>query len=421
MRGAVTVLGVLALLVTAPRASAQSAEPRIVVTEFSGPANRRMRRATVRGLGRRSLPLTLVPRAELEGANVDEPSAARAEATRLEVHGFLTGESRREGRRHYLTWILRSGATGEITARAELSAGSRRQLERRARGRAWRELQDAVAALPAPRAEPEPEPEPVVVPEPVIEAEPAPEPMDTPAVRGAAAAPIVRVSLGGQVSHRRITYNDEVTGTLPGYRIAAPAVVGELAVFPAARSEGLARHFGAVVRYEHVVLADSRSSVGNGTFGVSSYRLEADAAFRSALGPVELSATLGYGRHQFGHDDSGAQLEVPNVRYQYGRAALGFAWHSRRGVRLSVEGAVMYLFDVGSLDDEFWFPRISGGGMDAGFGLRVPLAGPVAVAYGFQLRRYFFSVNPEVGDPRVAGGMLDRFITQSLRLEVSID
>lgn len=411
------------LLGTAPRVAAQEGERRIVVTDFSGPASARMRRETVRGLGRRSVPLTLVPQSELGDTDVEDPTSAREAARSLEVHGFLSGESRREGRRHYLVWILRSGATGEISARAEVSSSSRRGLERRARGRAWRELEDAVMALSSPAMEPEADPEPIVVAEPEPEVEAIEEETPQPAARPASAArtPLLTLVLGGQLLLRRLSYNDEVVGSLPGYRIAAPAVVGELSVFPAARSEGALRHFGAIVRYEHVLLSESRSSMGNGDFAVSSYRLETDAAFRSTHGPVELGVTLGYGRHVFGHDESRAQLEVPNVRYQYGRAGLGLAWHSRRGVQLSVRGALMYLFDVGSLDDEFWFPRITGGGMDAGFGLRVPLGGPASIAYDVQLRRYFFSVNPEVGDLRVAGGVLDRFITQNLTFEVAFD
>jgi len=42
--------------------------------------------------------------------------------------------------------------------------------------------------------------------------------------------------------------------------------------------------------------------------------------------------------------------------------------------------------------------------LDAGLEIRL----------GFDVRRYFFSMNPEVGDPFIAGGALDQYLGYTL-------
>ena len=66
-----------------------------------------------------------------------------------------------------------------------------------------------------------------------------------------------------------------------------------------------------------------------------------------------------------------------------------------------------------------WFPRATGAGLDAGAMLTFHAKPWLELYARVDLRRYFFAMNPEVGDPWIAGGATDQYVGGALGIAVS--
>lgn len=74
-----------------------------------------------------------------------------------------------------------------------------------------------------------------------------------------------------------------------------------------------------------------------------------------------------------------------------------------------------------ALGSAAWFPRITGAGVEAHAGATWRARGPVSVHARADLRRYFFDVNPEVGDPYIVGGAVDQYLALVLGLSLALE
>jgi hypothetical protein len=420
--------------------SAQRGEPaRLVVRDFEGPRASRVRSQAVRALSRRRAQVRLVRSRELSRAERSlgldlERDADLLEAARtLELAGFVEGRVSREGRSWRAHIQLRSGSHAAVVAETTVTARSPRQLDARVRTRLWRALDDAVEALESPSGEEPAESfgpagaehehgdagrQPLEGAQADVHSDAAVELAESPG--GTASPHALAVRIGAQALGRRYTYNDDLFLALNTYALPmGPAIAAELEWFPGAHvSSGVASAFGVSARYERVIgVTSSASRSQNISYSTDSQLVEAGGLARHRVGSVDLRGELAFGAHRYGLAASdGSDPNLPVADYRYLRLGAGVALRVGRVVELSLDGAYLHLLSIGELDDEAWFPRASGAGLELRAGVRVDLGSGFSVGYTLGLRRYWFALDPEVGDARVAGGALDRYVQNSLWL-----
>ena len=242
-----------------------------------------------------------------------------------------------------------------------------------------------------------------------------------PVPAGRSRAPL-SVALGVSFQNRDYSYNDDAFESLRPYELAgAPAIAADVRWYPAAHFvDGFARHIGVDFRGRYLVGVSSEDADGN-EFGTSSFDLVGGLRGRFPLGSHEVGLALGFGQHQFSVDVPDDGPALPSVTYTYlrigadGRVGLpadlhiygGFAWRQ--------------VFSAGDLDSDEWFPRASTGGLDAQLGIGWVFYQGLELRLGGELTRYFFSLNAEPGDARVAGGALDQYITGTIDVVWTLD
>ena len=223
------------------------------------------------------------------------------------------------------------------------------------------------------------------------------------------------VGLGVSLQTRDFSYNDDTFQALRPYELSgAPAISGELRWFPAAHFvDGLFRHIGVDFRGRYLVGVSSEDAEGN-QFDTTSFDLSGGLRGRFPLGSHEIGLGLGFGQHQFSVDVPEGGPEVPTVGYTYLRVGVDGRVSLPADLHLYVGGAWRQIFSAGDLDGDEWFPRASSGGFDAQLGLGWVFLSGFEARLGAEYTRYFFSLNPEPGDARVAGGALDQYISGTI-------
>ena len=99
----------------------------------------------------------------------------------------------------------------------------------------------------------------------------------------------------------------------------------------------------------------------------------------------------------------------PDVEYKFVRLGVDGRVHVQRAL-LGAHFGYRRIRDAGEIQQANWFPRSSVGGVDAGVLGGYEIVRGVDLIAGFDFRRYFYSMNPEPGDPNIAGGALDEYI-----------
>jgi hypothetical protein len=146
-------------------------------------------------------------------------------------------------------------------------------------------------------------------------------------------------------------------------------------------------------------------------YGTSSSEWSAGVRADLPIAGWRWTLAAAYGEHRFAVEDEAMEEElVPDVTYRWARGGLAVAVPV--GDKLVVEGGGGWrqLLSTGELASEAWFPRSTGAGIDAELGATWKAGGPVSLFARADLRRYFFAMNPEVGDPYIAGGAVDQYL-----------
>jgi hypothetical protein len=362
------------------------------------------------------------------------PGGARADAVTIEIAGRhgeriaeevrravgdalprgsrVEGRVERAGRRWRARVEARSADGGEI-ARGTLTARSAAALARLVAVWAAEELApqpppapERVAAAPAraappraARAAPRREPEPV-------------------AAAPALPAPLA-MRVGFAVVTRSFTYNDDVFGTLAPYELpAAPVVSAGLEWFPGGHAD-LGLLSGLSVHAEGELGLGIETVAANGTVHPTElWTLGAGVRYRLRVDEVELSVDAGYFGYGFAIRDASEDAPrpaVPGVELHAVRAGAGVRWDIGSGLYFTGSGAYLAPLAVGEIGSEAWFPRLSVGGVegDVGFGITID---DIAIGARASMRRFFYAMNPDFGDPRVAGGAVDQSFSGALEL-----
>ena len=441
MKRLATLLAIATLSSVFGVATASAQEVQVVVMAFEGPRRARVRRQVVRALAdQREIGMArfsdLVDTAKGLGyRTLADPEQYVAVARELHLAGFVEGQVSRDGRRWSAEISVRDGLDGRVLSSTVVEANNPRQLEARVRRRVWRDLEDAFLTITPPTAE-EPEPEPVRTTPRARDTETPPGMIDTVAADEAgddidddAAAEdgegqeALRVVAGVDLFGRRYSYRDDIFGDLGGYRLKmGPAITANVEWFPAAHftNNTFANVFGLRIDYAKVVGVQSQPSrQSNVTYATDSQRWEIGLLGRIPVGRAELRVDVGYGGHRYALASGEEDIGLPDVDYRYLRT--GLSARVDVGSRIVVETGAAWLFltAAGEVGSAAWFPRMVGGGLDARLGLRVHLVAGLDAVWSIGLRRYFFTLNPEPGDPHIAGGLLDQYVGSTLGLGYS--
>jgi len=372
------------------------------------------------------------------------PHAARADAVAIDIAGrhgeriagalrdavgdALPPGSRVEGRvdragRRWRARIEARSADGLAIARGTLTARSVVALARHVA--VWADEELATPHAAAPAALPEPVPAPVAAPAPrraaprrAARAAPRAEP--EPAAPRLPAPLAMRVGLA--VVNRSFTYNDDVFGTLAPYELpAAPVVSAGLEWFPGGHAD-LGLLSGLSVHAEGELGLGIETVAANGSVHPTElWTLGAGIRYRLRFDEVELSVDAGYFGYGFAIRDASQdepRPAVPGVELHAVRAGAGIRWDIGSGLFFTGSGAYLAPLAVGEIGSEAWFPRLTVGGVEAdlGFGIAID---DIAIGARIAMRRFFYAMNPELGDPRVAGGAVDQSFSGALELTYS--
>ncbi len=240
------------------------------------------------------------------------------------------------------------------------------------------------------------------------------------------AAPRAELSLHGGAFRRSFRYRDDVVRRLQAYTLrAAPWVQAGAALHPASwfiEEPGALGWLRVEGSYGRALGLESERFEGE-RFETSSGAYHAALGAQVPIAEHRASFSLGYGARWFELSDTDANSPihsaapgVPSADYRFlrlgvgfeQRAPLGLSWEGRLGYRLPVSS--------GEIASDAWFPNASSGGVDAQVALRLQLGAGLDARLAVDFERYFFTLDPEVGAPRVAGGALDQYLGVGLGL-----
>ena len=246
------------------------------------------------------------------------------------------------------------------------------------------------------------------------EPEPAPVPEKIEAARATAddeGEPVqaLRLGAGVRLGDRKLVYTDDLFGALSRYSSPlAPSIAIEAELFPGAfATRGLAAIFGLVAAVDFLVGVTAVAADGS-RFPTSAVRLKASLAGRIPLGRLEVGILFGYALTTYAiSGDPTLKPNVPDVGYSALRPGLTLSLKVFGPVYVRATGGYQILLAKGQLGAAEYFPRSTGGGLDFQAGVSVKPLRFVELRATFDYQRFWFSMNPEPGDPYIAGGALD--------------
>ena len=399
---------------------------RVVVGEVAGPPNAtgRARSALVSALEARPREIEMLGRDVFEGAARDlgvsletEDGVARTSAE-AGVAAYVTGNVSRRGRRWIARFEVRDGSSGRVVGSAEMSGNSPSALASAIQRSGFRDLRDGLAASITPDAPVAPPPVEVAEPEEEEEEELEELPDDA----GERAYVAFDLGVYAHLFSRKLRYNDDLYRLMRTYTLQlGPAVKFDGRWYPGAHfGAGFYAHIGFEFAYERAFGIDSKRADGE-TFPTNSRAWLVGLRGRVPFGDHEASLGVGYGLHSFvveaaGPSQPGREIipQVPGVTYKFLRIHAEGRFALVAGLRATVRAAWLQLFELGGIESSLWFPRASAGGIEAELLVGYELDAGLEIRLGFDVRRYFFSMNPEVGDPFIAGGALDQYLGYTL-------
>jgi len=367
---------------------------RLVLLELSGNKAGDLRGALEKALGK-SADLSLIPEAEAVAARPEEaakPGERVLVAAALGAVALLRGKL--EG--NQLTLTVLDGKSGEELGAVQLKgigiAGLRRSIDA--------DLLKKLAPVVAEAATPVPPKEEIE--EESVEADPAP-------VEPVLAASPLQAVVGFRAGTRNFRYSDDLYGALRAYKMGlTPAAFVGVRWYPAAHfAKGAAAHVGIAASLEQAFLIESRS--GDESYETTSREWQLGLHGRLPAGALELGADLGFGGHSFEVSDDASTPLVPDVSYRFLRAGAD-ARYRLGNASFGASFGYRHVTDAGDVQSARWFPRLDVAGLDAGAFAGWAVMRRLDVLAGVLYRRYWFSMNPEPGDPQVAGGALDSYI-----------
>lgn len=391
----------MALLLTG--AAAEAARPRVALTSFPGPHGEKLRAAVASRLAAR-YQIVRSPddvgggRAAAEWANL----ARKLRAVAV-VDGRVDSGSPWRAR-----LVVRSGEDGSSAGNFVWSNDRPRELIQDVVREGPPKVTALVARTNAAAVVRERALVKAAAAEVVEEDPPAPAPL--------VEQPLLEATIGPRLVSRTLAFTDNADG-LPGYRLAAaPALGGEIVVYPGARLAGMWRHVGLAASGEATLGATTRGRNGNSAQATTYRSHQLGVRMRVPMAPLDLRLGLDHGGQRF---DVDLTLDRPNlspaVRYSYLRPSVAVRLQAE-AVAFTLTGGYLHVLAASGLADADRFPRAAVKGVDAGARVSYRFRADLEAEATLDFRRYAYSMNARPGDPVVVGGAADDFLGAGLLL-----
>jgi hypothetical protein len=211
----------------------------------------------------------------------------------------------------------------------------------------------------------------------------------------------------GRGFRRTFRYADDLFETLREYTLGAgPAFGVSLAWFPTAR-------LGVAGEIATSVGLDSQTTEGI-EFPTRALHAVVGLRVRHPLGRHELRFALDGGLQDFTVDDAADMTPrpaIPNVAYRFARLGAEVRLALTESLQAGAGAGYRYILSSGEIEEDDFFPRLSVHGVDASAWLGYRLGANLEARIGLAVERYFYAMNPEPGDPLVAGGAVDQYVS----------
>lgn len=398
-------------------ASAQ--DRRVVVGEFDGRGGDEAREGVLEALGEQS-GIEVVPDAELEErANALGSSIGSLEvAEDVGAAALIEAEVGRRGRNIRVTITVRDVTSGDATGDFNFQNRRPRRLGRLIARDFWRRLGDAVESTTLVEEEEEEFEEEEEDEEEEDEEDEEEDDEEEEEDGGGAELDTVPLAIwaGLRLFNRNYSYEDDIFDALRSYDLPlGPMIRGRLAWYPGAHfTDGIPAHIGIVGTID-VAVGLVSGTENDQEFSTSSLAWSAGAEFGIPIERHEVALYAGFGQHSFSLEDTNDQGEnrpvMPNISYSMVKVGLRGRIAFEFGLYFEPAFNYLILVSASEIGDDMWFPRQGGGGIEGSLRVGFMIAGGFGVQLGFELQRYFFSLSPEPGDPWVAGGALDQYIS----------
>lgn len=231
----------------------------------------------------------------------------------------------------------------------------------------------------------------------------------------------LRLGVGFSSLTRSFEYRDDIFEALSKYTLPfGPAITADGELFPGAFfTSGIGAHFGVTGSFNSVLGVSSKAN--DVRFATSSLRARASVVGRIPFKRVEFQIGFGWALQTFSIAASSAgtvRPNIPDVHYSGLRPSLQLSFHFSPLFHLHLGGAYQILLSKGELSTTGYFPRSTGAGADLWLGIGIRPMPHFELRLQADYARYFFSMNPQLGDPYIAGGALDQFVNASLTANV---
>ena len=226
--------------------------------------------------------------------------------------------------------------------------------------------------------------------------------------------PVLDIAAGAALFTRNFSYNDDLYQTLQGYSLGA-------AVAPAVELTWSPLFGGRGYFTGHIAMSvglQSKDQSGT-SFPTQALAWGAGLGYRFLIGEkshVGIEARFERQGFTISGTASNPKPDIPDVGYSALAAGVDLRFSLFGPVSLLGGASYRHLFAVGELGSAAWFPRQSGMGVDANVGIGVELGRSFEIRILGKLQRYGFSFNPEPGDPKVAGGATDTYLSGGMLL-----
>jgi hypothetical protein len=395
----------------------------------------------------------IAKKVELVSVPVDSRAAPSELAADHKLNAVLVVTARGKER---ASVVVFQGADGAELDKLDVKA-SKRKLAKTVGDRVWKQLGKAIAKAKAPAGDtpvaaapvdspvlpekPAPAPEkpvaaetPVAAPKSVAKVDDAPKPEkseerdDVRAIEsigvksetsGGGSSKMARLDIAveGRPFWRRYRYNDDLDARLRPFDLVANAVGVFASYRPLKNMPGFAVQGGG----ELAVGVNGSRTPDMMEYPTSTLEWNAGVGYRFHIKSLRFGLAAAFGEHRFNIDDDMAAMGelIPDTTYRYLRGGLDALVPLDKRWKLTFAGGYRFLVGTGDLDDAAWFPHSSGAGLDFAAGADLVVTRWLRFYGRVDMRRYFFSMNPEPGDPWIAGGAVDQYLGAALGFAIS--
>jgi hypothetical protein len=334
---------------------------------------------------------------------VDDAAAAVALAVRHDLNAVVTVDVRPRA----ATVRAFEAFDGFLLGRYTVKAAPDKVVATAAE-RLWPRLGPAITI--ARRASPQP---PAIAgPHPASTSEPAAV-VTAPGPRHPRRALGLRVAVAGERFYRRLRYRDDPREVTWPHSLSVNAVRVVLGWRPLR-----GRALEVMATGELSVGARGEADATGMDYATRASEWAASIGHGGRIRRMTLLGVVGLGQQRFSIDDDPASERVPDVSYLWLRAGAEVRLDAGRRWRVDGGLGLRYLLETGDLLGSAWFPRGDGEGVDVMVAGRWRAGRALDVFARFDLRHYFFGMNPQRGDAKVVGGAVDTYLGLSLGAEL---